>query len=81
MVTAKSFVALSGLNVDFPRELSIDVVEHVVEDFPDLARGVTPLLDQAQVLEPQRPVLRVILKTLLAKRESSVYHTLTFLVL
>ena len=67
MVAAESLVALSSLYVDFPRELSVDVVEHVVEDFPDLARGVTPLLNQAQVLEPQRPVLRVVLKTLLAK--------------
>ena len=67
MFAAESLVALRSLNVDLPRELSVDVVEHAVEHFTDLGRCVTSLLDQPQVLEPQRSVLRVVLETLLAE--------------
>jgi len=53
-----ALVGLSRLNVDFPRKLTINVVEHGVEDILNFGDGsVASLFNQAKVLEPERAVL------------------------
>jgi hypothetical protein len=53
-----ALVGLSCLDVYFPGKLTINVVEHRVEDVLHFGDGmVASLFNQAEVLEPERPIL------------------------
>ena len=53
-----ALVSLSRLNVDFPGKLTINVIEHGVEDILDFRNlSVASLFNQTKVLEPERAIL------------------------
>lgn len=75
-----TFVCLGAFNINLPAELSIYVVEHLIDDPIDLLQGVSSFLEKPEVLEPERSIFGVVLKTFLANIYCFVNFTLTFFI-
>lgn len=55
----EAFVSLRSLDVDLPGKLAIDLVKHLIDHTVKL--GAALLLEEPQILEPERPILRIVL--------------------
>lgn len=73
----QSFIGLSSFNIDLPAQLSVDVLEHLINyafeaPFMLKFRSATCLLVKSQILKPQRAILPIEVQSLFTKGEGSL---------